>query len=90
MNKIALESLVMDLKRISMGYHRGSINMAKRFAEEAIKRKQEVNLSEVRPYIRTLLDQLDLLFKNKDTMKISEDSLMISTLLENYVRSFSN
>lgn len=86
MSRIALESLVMDLKRVSLGYHRGSISMAKRFADESLKRKQEINVNEVKPYIKSLLDQLDRLFQEKDTNKISEDSLMISTLLQNYVR----
>lgn len=84
-NKIALESLVMDLKRVALGYHRGSITMAKRFSEESLKRKAEIDLSEVKPYIRNLLNQLENILQNKNTEKVSEDTLMISTILQNYL-----
>lgn len=88
-NKIALESLVMDLKRVSLGYHRGSLGMAKRFSEEALKRKQEINMSEVKPYIKTLLIKLEAILSDKDNDKIAEDSLMVSTLLQNYTQHTS-
>lgn len=88
-NKIALESLVMDLKRVSLGYHRGSLGMAKRFSEEALKRKQEINQQEVKPYIGKLLNNLETILSEKDNEKIAEDSLMISTLLQNYTQHMS-
>lgn len=83
-NKLILESLVMDLKRVALGYNRGSIIMAKRFSEEALKRKEEVNLTTVKPYIKTLLEKLDRILAEEDVKKIAEDSLMLSTLLQNY------
>lgn len=86
MNKIALESLIMDLKRVALGYHRGSMVMAKRFSEESLKRKQEIDQAQVKPYIRSILNQLEHLFQNENISKISEDALMFSTLLQNYIR----
>ena len=49
-NKIAIESLSMDLMRVAIGYHRRSIKMAERFSEESLKRITEVNRSKVKPY----------------------------------------
>lgn len=81
-NKIALSSLAMDLKRVALGYHRGSDTMAKRFFEEAIKRRNEVDRKSVKPYIGKILDNLELM-KHKNKEDIAEDALMYSTLLQN-------
>jgi hypothetical protein len=86
-SKIAIESLVMDLKRVAVGYHRGSITMAKRFSEEALKRKNEINDNDIKPYIKHFLTKLDETLHNTDTDKIAEDSLMLSTILQNYIQS---
>ena len=85
-NKLVLESLVMDLKRVAVGYHRGSITMAKRFSEEALKREQEIDKSRVKPYIKKILQEIDQILHGKDEQKIAEDTLMISTLLQNYTQ----
>lgn len=82
-NQIALSSLAMDLKRVALGYHRGSNAMASRFLEEALKRRDEIDRSSLKPYLVKLLSKLDSLKKEKDTVQISEDSLMYSTLFQN-------
>jgi hypothetical protein len=82
-NKIALSSLAMDLKRVALSYHNGSVETAKRFFEEAIKRRDEVDKKRVRIYIREILDNLDELILQKDNKKIAEDALMYSTLFQN-------
>lgn len=84
-NKIALESLVMDLKRVALGYHRGSITMAKRFSDEALKRRNEIDDKDMKPYIKKILKNLDSLFQEHNTEKLAEDSLMFSILLQNYL-----
>jgi hypothetical protein len=74
-----LESLASDLKRVALGIHRGSNQMAERFLEEALKRKSELKQNEIPPYIQNLLNHLD--------KKISSDyALMCSTLIQNYTR----
>ena len=78
-NKFILESLASDLKRVALVLHRGSNSMAQRFLDEAIKRKREVEMKTVAPYIRELLDGL-----NKDID--SEKALMYSTLIQNYTQ----
>ena len=78
-NKFILESLASDLKRVALGLHRGSNTMAQRFLVEALKRKDEVEVKKVAPYIKKLLDSLN---KNID----AEDALMYSTLIQNYTQ----
>lgn len=80
---ISLASLSMDLKRVALGYHRGSYEMAERFFEEALKRRTEINKATVKPYIRKLLENLDKIFHEKDTVKKAEDALMYSVLFQN-------
>lgn len=82
-NKFILESLASDLKRVALGLHRGSNAMAKRFLEEVLKRKNEVEVKEVKPYISKILNHL-----NKNMR--SDDALMYSTLIQNYTESTFN
>ena len=86
--KIALESLSMDLLRVALGYHRGSILMAKRFTEEALKRKDEINVLEVKPYLAKILNKLPSVLLNEDKNRIAEDALMYSILCKNYAKKF--
>jgi len=78
----------MDLLRVALGYHRGSINMAKRFTDEALKRVDEIDLSAIQPYFVKIIKTLPsiLLSKNKD--RIAEDALLYSILCKNYAKKF--
>ena len=87
-NKIALESLAMDLKRVALGYHRNSLSMATCFYGEAMKRKNEIDSSSLKPYVRKLLDKIESL-QNGSSAEIAEEALMISILLQNYTQKFS-
>jgi hypothetical protein len=87
--KTALEALSMDLKRVALGYHRGSLAMAKRFTEEALKRKGEVDQNRVKPYIKNYLSNLEQMLDAADTLKASENALLLSTLFGNYARTVS-
>lgn len=78
-NKYILESLASDLKRVALGLHRGSNIMANRFLDEALKRKNEVKIKLVPPYIKQILYRLD---KNIN----AENALMYSTLIQNYTQ----
>lgn len=79
-NKFILESLASDLKRVALGFHRGSNTMAQRFLNEALKRRNEVELDTIASYIKRLLNKID---KNLD----AENALMLSTLIQNYTRN---
>ncbi len=87
-NKIALESLVMDLKRVAIGYHRNSFTMAKKFYEEALKRKNEVDMTSVKPYIRNILESIESL-QDHLPGDIAEEALLFSILLQNYTKKNS-
>lgn len=82
-NQIVLSSLAMDVKRAALGYYRGSNKMADIFLEEAIKRKDELDLNLIKPYLRRFLKKLDGLVREKDKKRVAEDLLMYSTLFQN-------
>lgn len=86
-NQFILESLAMDLKRVAIGNHRKSYRMAKRFYEEAMKRKNEVDVSNVRKYLVDILEKIEKM-KDQDPETISEHALMYSTLIQNYTQKF--
>jgi len=86
-NEIILSSLAMDLKRVAIGLDRGSLKMAERFYEEAMKRKQELDLSNLKQYIKNVIFEVERLFKEKDNDKKAEGFLMYSTILQNFVVS---
>lgn len=87
-NQIAISSLAMDLKRVALGYHSGSVNTAGRFVQEALKRKTEINQKEIKPYLKDLLKKLPSMLRQKDKQKLAEDALMYSTLFQNYALKF--
>lgn len=82
-NKIALSSLALDLKRVAIGYWRGSNGMAERFFEEALRRKKEIDNKKVKPYIRNLLLNFEKIKLDKDQKRQAETALMYSTLFQN-------
>ncbi len=86
-NEIILSSLAMDLKRIAIGLDRGSFKMAEKFYEEAMERKQELDLNNLKQYIRNVIFEIETLFKEKDNDKKAENFLMYSTILQNFVVS---
>lgn len=87
-NKIAIESLSMDLLRIAKGYHRGSTNMAERFSKEALKRISEIHISEVEPYFKKVLKSIENSLIHIKDDRIAEDALMYSTICKNYTQKF--
>lgn len=82
--KIILSSLAMDLKRAAIGYYRGSDIMAKRFLDEALKRKGEYKSKKIKPYILKILNEIEEL-DGKPKDDIAERALMYSTLIQNFV-----
>lgn len=68
-NKVILESLSMDLLRIALGLHRGAYKMAKRFSNEALARKNELNQNEIKPYLISILSNMETSLSNEDLEK---------------------
>lgn len=81
-NKIILGSLAMDLKRVALGYYKGSFKTADVFLNEALKRKSEIKPESVKPYLRDILNKIGNL-KSIDKQKLAEDALMYSTIIQN-------
>ena len=80
----------MDLKRVALGLQRGSISMAERFIEEALKRKNELNTKSLNPYVQKLIGRMVESLKSKDNQKKAEDTLMYSTLFQNAALNIKN
>lgn len=81
--KYIVESLAMDLKRVSLGLYRGSNIMADRFKEEALKRSNELELQTSNNYLKKIVQRTkEALRGNKERM--AEDALMYSTLFQNF------
>lgn len=83
--KIIIESLAMDLKRVAIGMQRGSTAMANRFKEEALQRGEELEKQEPSDYLKKILagSKKALLDKNPGAY---EDTLMYSTLFQNFAQ----
>lgn len=84
-NKQILGALAMDLKRVAVGLHRGSLIMASRFTEEAYKRMDEVDNNQLLPYMKKVIKNIQLTLSILDKDKKAEDSLMYSAIVQNYV-----
>ena len=82
-NKIILSSLALDLRRVAIGYQRGSVKMAERFLDEALKRESEVDRTTIKPYLQNLLMKVRSLPLEKDEQQRAEDALLYSTLFQN-------
>lgn len=82
-----LAALAEDLYRVANGLHSGTLKMAQVFIKEALIRKDEVNLSVLKPHIKVLLEKLPETFQQENLQKKAEDSLMYSAILRNYVHS---
>lgn len=81
--KIIIESLAMDLKRVALGLHKGSITMANRFKEEAFKRAAELETQNPNDYIKKLLLYMKKMIQGTSD-RVAEDALMLSTLFQNF------
>ena len=81
-NKQVLGALSLDLKRVAIGYFRGSSKLSDRFLQEALKRKSELDKKNLKPYLFKFLDSIENL-KKEERHKASEDALLYSTIFHN-------
>ncbi|MDD2823174.1 MAG: hypothetical protein PHQ59_03760 [Candidatus Daviesbacteria bacterium] len=81
--KLIVESLAMDLKRVSLGLYRGSNVMAERFKEESLKRSNELESENLDSYLMFLILKMKEALAG-DKEYIADDLLMYSTLFQNY------
>ena len=78
-NKQILGALAMDLKRAALGYFRGSTPMAERFFEEALKRRDELDQKDLKPYLSKFLQNMEKIKIEKG----ADDALLYSTIFQN-------
>lgn len=83
--RIIIESLAMDLKRVAIGMQRGSTAMAERFKEEALQRGEELEQFKPNGYVRKLISGARETLLSKDPVAY-EDTLMYSTLFQNFAQ----
>ena len=81
-NKQILGALALDLKRVAIGYYRGSAIMSDRFFEEALKRRNEIDSTNLKPYLVKFLKDMENLKKEKND-RAAEDALLYSTIFQN-------
>lgn len=80
--KVILGSIALDLKRVALGYYKGSPKTAEIFLKEAVKRKNEIKPDSIKPYLRNILGKIEGL-TILDKQQAAEDALMYSTILQN-------
>lgn len=83
-NKQILGALAMDLKRVAIGINRKSFGMADKFLIEAMKRKNELKIDDLLPYMQQIINRVEALVDLESDLK-AEDALMYSTRIQNYV-----
>ena len=85
-NRQTLGALAIDLKRIALGIHRGSMTMASRFSKEAEKRLNEVDRTTLLPYMKKTLGKIQSIVSTQGSDKKAEDALMYSVIVQNYTQ----
>lgn len=81
--KVIVESLAMDLKRVALGIYRGSFAVADRFKQEALKRESELENQEIDSYLKDLLKKTRKVLSSQNADR-ADDILMYSTLFQNF------
>lgn len=79
-NKLLLQAMALDLKRVAIGYHSGSTKMADIFLQEVLKLEQQLDIESLSPTIKKLVTYVELLPNEKNVNKRAENALLYSTL----------
>ena len=83
MDKVLLQSLSSDLKRITLSIQRNSPASAVRFNQEAAKWLADSKKKIADPSIQKILSRIHTVLNQKNDLKKAEECLMYSTLLQN-------
>ena len=81
-NKQILGALATDLKRAALGYFRGSTIMAKKFSQEALRRRSELDYKNLKSYLVIFLNKIEEL-EEKEKGRAADDALFYSTIFQN-------
>ena len=80
-NKVLLESMALDLKRVALGSHSHSTKMTERFLQEVFKRSEMLDTTSLSSSLKKILSNMASQLKMEDTQRLADDALMYSTLL---------
>lgn len=80
-DKAVLGALALDLKRVALGYYKGSYKTAEIFLNEALKRKGELNKKNLKPQLVKFLSRIEDLKNRKE--RSADDALLYSTIFQN-------
>lgn len=85
MDKIVLQSLASDLKRIALSIQRDSQKSAERFQQEALRwlRESKNGSAQNSKSIENILNKVENCLKQNNDLKKAEDLLMYCTLIQN-------
>ncbi len=84
-----IQALSQDLYRAANGLHRGSLETAKVFNNEARKKIEEINTKTDNVYIKKLIT-LTKPFLSSDQKEDADHLLMYSSLFKNYIQTQPN
>ncbi len=82
--QMLIGSLSNDLFRVASLTQRGSIKGAMRFFEEAKRWSVQLGDKQVEPYIRNIVNQINLASTHDLSLETAEKCLMYGVLLQNY------
>ncbi len=80
-NKILLESMALDLKRVALGAHSKSTKMAERFLQEVFKRSEQLDYQGMPKSLSKLLIHMHNALDATNSKRLADNALMYSTLL---------
>lgn len=80
-NKILLEAMALDLKRVALGFHSNSIKMAERFLIEVNRRNTQLDKRYLSKSVTNILITMSKRLKCTNTKHLADDALMYSTIL---------
>ncbi|MBA3724197.1 MAG: hypothetical protein H0W89_04920 [Candidatus Levybacteria bacterium] len=80
-NKILLESMALDLKRVALGSHSHSTKMAERFLQEVFKRNAMLDTTALSSPLVKVLEVMKKRLQAGKSSRLADDALMYSTLL---------
>lgn len=91
MDKIVLQSLASDLKRIALSIQRDSQKSAERFQKEALKwlRESKNGSAQNSKSIKNILNKVEKCLNQNNDLKKAEDLLMYCTLIQNRTTALS-
>ncbi len=81
-NKQIFGALAMDLKRVALGYFRGSTTMSEIFLREALKRRDEIDSKNLKPYLVKFLNDIENL-KKEERKRAADNALLYSIIFQN-------